>query len=98
MSASRRVMRFGTIITLALGIIKMIKQHNTVGPVRMLVWRILQYLFLCGFLIIDHALFFTANGVTKIWDAAKIKNATWWAIFSWLLSCVCEAFVHSAYI
>ena len=98
MSASRRVMRFGTIITLALGIIKMIKQHNTVGPVKMIFCRILQYLFLCGFLVIDHALFFTANGVTKIWDASKIQRATWWAIVSWLLSCVCEVIVHSVYV
>ena len=92
-SGTRRVMRFGMLIHLILAIIKKIKMNNTSGPVKMLFWQITQYLFLCAFLVLDHAIFFTMTGFTKAWDLAKIQAVTWWAIVAWLLSCICEIIV-----
>jgi len=70
MGLTRKVMRFGLIIPIILGIIRRIRE-NAIKPVKNLILATIADIGGAFYFLLDHPLYFTKIGFVKSWSVEK---------------------------
>lgn len=92
MSLSRKIFRFGSVLTILQNIYNRIQQH-AIKPVKLVLLATLADIFGMLYLLMDHPLFFAKVGLLK-WKPTEISTWDYWTDFMWFIEVVLQIPLH----